>query len=83
MTENQQPLGLTLRKTNSFVNLLDQRLAKKKRISTELNQRTDQLNQHRIQPKTDGFGFVPSPSSEKLKATNFPILLLQIGSWAV
>ena len=81
MTENQQPLGLTLRKTNSFVNLLDQQLAKKKRISTELNQRTDQLNQHRIQPKTDGF--VPSPSSEKLKATNFPILLLQIGSWAV
>ena len=81
MMENQQPLGLTLRKTNSFVNLLDQRLAKKKRISTELNQRTDQLNQHRIQPKIDGF--VPSPSSEKLKATNFPILLLQIGSWAV
>lgn len=81
MSENRQPLGLSLRKTDSFVNLVDERLAEKKRNSTKLNQRKNDLNRNRIQPKSDNF-VLPS-SSDKLKATNFPILMLQIGSWEV
>ncbi|RVW97788.1 hypothetical protein CK203_021265 [Vitis vinifera] len=79
MVENPNPLGLTLRKTSSLLNLIETSLAKKKRTYSELNQGSDYLNQYRIQPKRHDF--VLPQSSEKLKATNFPALLLQIGSW--
>lgn len=81
MVENPNPLGLTLRKTSSLLNLIETSLAKKKRTYSELNQGSDYLNQYRIQPKRHDF--VLPQSSEKLKATNFPALLLQIGSWVV
>ncbi|RVW39132.1 hypothetical protein CK203_078215 [Vitis vinifera] len=79
MVENPNPLGLTLRKTSSLLNLIETSLAKKKRTYSELNQGSDYLNQYRIQPERHNF--VLPQSSEKLKATNFPALLLQIGSW--
>ncbi|CAA2972484.1 Hypothetical predicted protein [Olea europaea subsp. europaea] len=68
--EDSSPLGLKLRKTPSFMNLLEKKLSqwRKEDCSSESNPR---LGQH--SPKTK--------CSEKLKATNFPAILLRIGNW--
>ncbi|KAJ8620478.1 hypothetical protein MRB53_029007 [Persea americana] len=63
--EESIPLGLTLRKTHSFLNLIEMKLSqgsaceRMQNIDSELSQ----------------------PISEKLKASNFPADLLKIGSW--
>ena len=58
-SEQTSPLGLTLRKTPSFLNLVEMKLAQSR------------TKKH----KTEDPG--------KLKATNFPAVLLKIGSWEV
>ncbi|GMP63760.1 hypothetical protein CsSME_00025325 [Camellia sinensis var. sinensis] len=54
------PLGLTLKKTPSFLNLVEMTLS---------------------HSRTSHDDFVPQLMSEKLKASNFPALLVKIGSW--
>ncbi|XP_057493361.1 uncharacterized protein LOC130778883 isoform X2 [Actinidia eriantha] len=56
-SEQTSPLGLTLRKTPSFLNLVEMKLSQSR------------TKKH----KTEDSG--------KLKATNFPAVLLKIGSW--
>ncbi|XP_076915772.1 uncharacterized protein LOC143575231 [Bidens hawaiensis] len=53
------PIGLTLRKSNSLINLVEMT-----------------LSHEREQKKVES-----QPPSEKLKASNFPALILQIGTW--
>ncbi|GJY05492.1 hypothetical protein Tco_0371432 [Tanacetum coccineum] len=57
--QGDSPLGLTLRKSNSLLNLVEMR-----------------LSQEREQKKVES-----QPTREKLKASNFHALVLQIGSW--
>ncbi|KAA8536756.1 hypothetical protein F0562_029234 [Nyssa sinensis] len=66
-SEEASPLGLKLRKTQSFLNLVETRLSQ----ATKTNC-----------PNTANFDdFGSQPMSEKLKASNFPALVLKIGSW--
>ncbi|KAM0036371.1 hypothetical protein Hdeb2414_s0014g00425601 [Helianthus debilis subsp. tardiflorus] len=51
------PIGLSLRKSNSLINLVEMTLREQKTP--------------------------PPPEEKKLKASNFPALLLQIGTWKV
>ncbi|CAI9781728.1 unnamed protein product [Fraxinus pennsylvanica] len=69
-SEDSSPLGLKLCKTPSFMNLLEMKLSqwRNEDCSSESNPR---LGRHG--PKTK--------CSEKLKATNFPAILLRIGNW--
>lgn len=72
-SENSSPLGLTLRKTPSFVDLVHKTLAKgKEKVrSMEMNL---ELKSKSSQTKRN---------SEKVKASNFPAKLLRIGTWQV
>ncbi|XP_058213943.1 uncharacterized protein LOC131325626 [Rhododendron vialii] len=76
-SKKSSPLGLTLTKTPSFVNLVEMKLSQTRSKSCS-NEKHQALVQ---ETKMDGF--VPQPMSdrEKLKASNFPALLLKIGSW--
>lgn len=78
-SKESSPLGLTLTKTPSFIDLVEMKLSqtRSKSCSIEKHQALVQ------ETKTDNF--VPQPMSdrEKLKASNFPALLLKIGSWEV
>ncbi|CAK9153677.1 unnamed protein product [Ilex paraguariensis] len=64
-SEQSSPLGLTLRKTPSFLNFLEMKLSqsKKSNCSTQIDD------------------FLSQPMPEKLKASNFPASLLRIGFW--
>ena len=59
------PLGLSLRKSTSLVNLIETTLT--------------QENQHKIKPEDSR----SQSSSKKLKASNFPAIFLEVGSWNV
>lgn len=70
------PLGLTLKKTPSFLNLLQRTLSK----GAEQTQPSNLDNSP--QTKIDDLGSHQS-QSEKLKASNFPAVFIQIGNWKV
>ncbi|KAM7478452.1 hypothetical protein LguiA_026665 [Lonicera macranthoides] len=74
--EKCSPLGLTLSKTPSFMNLVEMKLSQS-RQKTITNYATTK------QDHTANLGdFVSQqPSNEKLKASNFRSSLLKIGSW--
>ncbi|KAL3651343.1 hypothetical protein CASFOL_004345 [Castilleja foliolosa] len=65
-------IGLTLTKSKSFNDLFETQRAI---VSTQFN------NQHHSQAGTSTQSLVTRPSSEKLKATNFPIQSIEIGGW--
>ncbi|CAK9153680.1 unnamed protein product [Ilex paraguariensis] len=71
LCERRSPLGLKLRKTPSFVDLIEMELSQARK--------TVLMNNDKPQAKTDDFS--SQPISEKLKASNFPASSLKIGSW--
>ncbi|KAI3445408.1 hypothetical protein Pfo_002073 [Paulownia fortunei] len=72
------PLGLTLRKTPSFLSLVQRRLSKGKQadFSTQDNQ-----SSHHDKPITKIDDLGSQSMSEKLKASNFPAIFIKIGAW--
>ncbi|KAL0387350.1 UNVERIFIED_CONTAM: Peptide chain release factor PrfB2, chloroplastic [Sesamum radiatum] len=72
--ESLSPIGLTLRKTPSFQELLENRLSHPSREDNEGGS-----IRNRPRRRTDNVG--PQPTSEKLKASNFPIKYIRIGNW--
>ncbi|XP_058203084.1 uncharacterized protein LOC131317563 [Rhododendron vialii] len=76
-SKESSPLGLTLNKTPSFINLVEMKLSQT-RSKSYLNEKHQALVQ---ETKRDDFLPQPMSDSEKLKASNFPALLLKIGSW--
>lgn len=90
--EESIPLGLTLRKTPSFLNLIEMKLSqgsaceRTQNIDSELRSSPMKMVQEstssqRVNPSY--YNFTSQPISEKLKASNFPADLLKIGSWKV
>ncbi|XP_059648427.1 uncharacterized protein LOC132294545 isoform X2 [Cornus florida] len=73
-SEENSPLGLTLKKTPSFLNLIEMKLAKS--TNTIINH---ELDQNSAQARMNAF--ISQPMSEKLKASNFAAMLLKIGTW--
>ncbi|KAF7127916.1 hypothetical protein RHSIM_Rhsim11G0094900 [Rhododendron simsii] len=67
------PLGLRLSKTPSFVNLVEMKLTQARTSPDQTHNAAPACNTSRA--KKDDF------ETEKLKASNFPALLLKIGSW--
>nr|XP_010938291.1 uncharacterized protein LOC105057391 [Elaeis guineensis]XP_010938292.1 uncharacterized protein LOC105057391 [Elaeis guineensis] len=77
MTEEPSPLGLILRKTPSFLDLLQMRLSQKK--ITPLNEPTSSTRIAKQKTRNDKCNTQPIPM--KWKASNFPASKLKIGSW--
>ncbi|KAJ8644373.1 hypothetical protein MRB53_006121 [Persea americana] len=88
--EESIPLGLTLKKTPSFLNLIEMNLSRgsacerMQNIDSELRSSPmkmvqDSSSSQRLNPSY--YNFTSQPISEKLKASNFPADLLKIGSW--
>ncbi|GMP63758.1 hypothetical protein CsSME_00025324 [Camellia sinensis var. sinensis] len=73
------PLGLTLKKTPSFLNLVEMTLSHSRSKNCSTGTHHTSSIQERCRAKKDDF--VYQPMYEKLKASNFPALLLKIGSW--
>ncbi|KAL2511791.1 hypothetical protein Adt_17391 [Abeliophyllum distichum] len=71
-SEESRPLGLKLRKTPSFLNLLEKKLSQWRKEDFSLGHNS---------PKTKFDDLGSQSSMEKLKAVNFPAILLQIGDW--
>ncbi|XP_042518672.1 uncharacterized protein LOC122092421 [Macadamia integrifolia] len=71
--EESSPLGLTLRKTPSFLDLIEMKLSRGRNLS-----RGDvDFNMGKVKSED----FSAQPIAEKLKASNFPANLLRIGTW--
>ncbi|KAL1535047.1 hypothetical protein AAHA92_31147 [Salvia divinorum] len=68
-SSQSSPLGLTLSKTPSFLNLVQMNLSKGKKHS-------DSGNKDMPRRRMDDY-----VSPEKLKASNFPAMYIQIGTW--
>ncbi|KAL3538265.1 hypothetical protein ACH5RR_001631 [Cinchona calisaya] len=79
-SDQPSPLGLTLKKSPSLINLLEEKLFKRKQTNAP-NKLDFNGNQKKPTSKMDDFG--SQPMSEKLKASNFPAMLLKIGTWEV
>ncbi|MCL7051211.1 hypothetical protein MKW94_016468 [Papaver nudicaule] len=79
-----RPLGLTLRKTPSFVDLIESKLSQKNDDSMYQTYHNTTTTTHNDQKSSKGrannFAIRPM-SSEKWKASNFCATLLRIGSW--
>ncbi|KAL7208265.1 hypothetical protein ACSBR1_030092 [Camellia fascicularis] len=73
------PLGLTLKKTPSFLNLVEMTLSHSRSKNCSTGTHHTSSIQECCRTKKDDF--VSQPMSEKLKASNFPALLLKFGSW--
>lgn len=67
--EEPSPLGLRLKKTPSFLDLIEMKLS--------------QENASKLAKLSKKRGNAVSGSADKLKASNFPGSLLKIGSWEV
>ncbi|KAI3448498.1 hypothetical protein Pfo_005163 [Paulownia fortunei] len=78
MVAPSSPLGLTLRKTPSLVSLLEMRLSAQQQavLPTQDNHGSDHDRPRR---RMENVG--SQPLSEKLKASNFPIISIKIGAW--
>lgn len=74
LLEEPSPLGLSLRKSQSFQELIEMRISQ----SAETNSESGFV-------KKENMGFASSVvgTVEKLKASNFPATLLRIGQWEV
>ncbi|OVA19895.1 hypothetical protein BVC80_233g49 [Macleaya cordata] len=68
--ENSSPLGLTLRKTPSFLDL----------VETKLSHSNSSCSEHRKRKSTDDDAGTQQING-KMKASNFSASFLQIGSW--
>eukprot|EP01018_Ginkgo_biloba_P008676 Gb_07618 [translate_table: standard] len=68
------PLGLTLRKTHSLLDLIQMRLSKGDTTSSET---INDLNQKSAERKD----VAAQTSAAKLRASNFPASILKIGTW--
>ncbi|KAF5946892.1 hypothetical protein HYC85_017120 [Camellia sinensis] len=73
------PLGLTLKKTPSFLNLVEMTLSHSRSKNCSHGTHHTLSIQERCRAKKDDF--VSQLMSEKLKASNFSALLVKIGSW--
>ncbi|KAH9304607.1 hypothetical protein KI387_009011, partial [Taxus chinensis] len=72
--DEPSPLGLTLRKTPSLLDLIQMKL------SQEDPTYTDSLNPDAVKRK-DARSAAAQASADKLKASNFPVSVLRIGTW--
>ncbi|KAK4424543.1 hypothetical protein Salat_1647700 [Sesamum alatum] len=77
--ESSSPIGLTLRRTPSFLELLQNRLFVLSQVRVSRKDNEGGSDHNRPRRRTNNVG---SPStSEKLKASNFPIKYINIGRW--
>ncbi|XP_038978066.1 uncharacterized protein LOC120108517 isoform X1 [Phoenix dactylifera] len=76
-TEEPSPLGLILRITPSFLDLIDRKLSQKK--TTPLNGPTSGTSIEKQQTRNDEYNI--QPTLMKWKASNFPATKLKIGCW--
>ncbi|KAL0412918.1 UNVERIFIED_CONTAM: hypothetical protein Sradi_1493500 [Sesamum radiatum] len=77
--ESSSPIGLTLKRTDSFEELLENRLFALSQASPSREDNEEGLGRGRPRRRTDNLG--SPPTSEKLKASNFPIKYIKIGTW--
>ncbi|KAL6555187.1 hypothetical protein OROGR_006445 [Orobanche gracilis] len=75
--DEPSPLGLRLRKSLSLLELIQVRLSEGSSADISVNPSETTYSGS----KTDAKRFPASSAIDKLKATNFPALLLRIGSW--
>ncbi|CAA0821109.1 Unknown protein [Striga hermonthica] len=77
--DEPSPLGLRLRKSPSLLDLIQMRLSQGGNvgISVAPSETTDSESKKDVK----GFSAPSSAANDKLKASNFPALLLRIGSW--
>ncbi|KAK4427611.1 hypothetical protein Salat_1530000 [Sesamum alatum] len=73
------PLGLTLRKTPSFLNLVQRCLSRPNQ--PDLSSQNDHVPGHNHKPRRKADDSGSQPMSEKLKASNFPAIFIKIGTW--
>ncbi|PIN02111.1 hypothetical protein CDL12_25380 [Handroanthus impetiginosus] len=74
------PLGLTLRKTPSFLSLVQMSLSKGNQSDFSGQDNIHVSNHDKPRPKMDHH-LVSQPVIEKLKASNFPATFVKIGAW--
>ncbi|XP_042509838.1 uncharacterized protein LOC122085461 [Macadamia integrifolia] len=75
VSEKSSPLGLTLRKTPSFLDLIEMKLSQGRNLTrsdTESEKEKSSAGSEEI---------TVQPTLEKLKASNFPANFLRIGTW--
>ncbi|XP_042052043.1 uncharacterized protein LOC121797354 isoform X1 [Salvia splendens] len=75
--DEPSPLGLRLRKSPSLLDLIQMTLSK--RSSSSILENTTEMTDHGS--KKDTRPSAASNASDKMKASNFPAMLLRIGSW--
>ncbi|KAL2458227.1 hypothetical protein Adt_46041 [Abeliophyllum distichum] len=75
--DEPSPLGLRLRKSESFLELIQMRLSQRNTASLTVKS-SENLNSP---SQKDAKGTTTSGPNDKLKASNFPASLLSIGSW--
>ncbi|KAL1548920.1 hypothetical protein AAHA92_17095 [Salvia divinorum] len=75
--DEPSPLGLRLRKSPSLLELIQMTLSK--RSSSSISENTTEMTGHGS--KKDTRASTASSASDKMKASNFPAMLLRIGSW--
>ncbi|KAJ7550992.1 hypothetical protein O6H91_07G128500 [Diphasiastrum complanatum] len=79
--EGSSPLGLTLRKTPSFLELVSLSLNRSCGRSGLLFPTPDAGAQENEQCRAGGFSKTAFSTKDKLKASNFPASVLKIGAW--
>ncbi|XP_047945354.1 uncharacterized protein LOC125191955 isoform X3 [Salvia hispanica] len=75
--DEPSPLGLRLRKSPSLLDLIQMTLSK--RSSSSILENTTEMTDHGS--KKDTKASAAPNASDKMKASNFPAMLLRIGSW--
>lgn len=77
--EEPSPLGLKLKKSPSFLDLIQMKLGQEKSVSLGKTLPRREKDQHNH--KKGSSSSTASASVDKLKASNFPATLLRIGTW--
>lgn len=86
MFRESLPLGLKLKRTLSFIKVIETRLAQGENPNHSLNKTYENIttfNNKRSSSEVRASNFRAQIKSEKLKASNFCALQLRIGNWEV
>ncbi|GER46964.1 enhanced downy mildew 1 2 [Striga asiatica] len=77
--DEPSPLGLRLRKSPSLLDLIQMRLSQGGNVGSSMA--PSEIIDSESKKDVKGFSAPSSAANDKLKASNFPALLLRIGSW--
>lgn len=72
---------MKLKKTPSFLNLVEMKLSKGRKASPTEPTESKSVKPEKTKVRNDNYG--ASSTNDKLKASNFPALFLKVGSWEV